>query len=388
MKEEWKPDALRETAEEIRSAVMPKSITPEMVGGTLLALTNAVGEVVETLGEIPTGHVKVTVVASDGTNLVDSSSARVYVDVFAVGGIPTISYPRRELTVDENGCVEFDVPIGCKYSVFSKIDGLGASMQFVYEAAYETREVLLHNLPVGVWWIYAAWVIREDDEDYGEYRIWTFDTYVTDWESELFAAKLAPGESLDDSCHCGIVVSTADTCFIIPEDNLSAEKMAWCKPKDYKNEFITLPDIWYNFDGEEWSEVQNRAREDWDGNLNSAKILAHATDAPAAEWCANIDPWNQVFLPSSGQLYLMYLNRDAINKIMKEANADGWSYKLLPYQLNGRWQYPNGSYEYWWSSSRSTLGCSWVVYYNGIICYYGRYGTYDVRAVSAFHFEY
>ena len=32
---------------------MPKSITPEMVGGTLAGLTEAVAEVVETLGEIP-----------------------------------------------------------------------------------------------------------------------------------------------------------------------------------------------------------------------------------------------------------------------------------------------------------------------------------------------
>ena len=45
MKQEWKPDELRATAAEIREAVMPKSITPEMVGGTLAGLTEAVAEV-------------------------------------------------------------------------------------------------------------------------------------------------------------------------------------------------------------------------------------------------------------------------------------------------------------------------------------------------------
>ena len=32
--------------------------------------------------------------------------------------------------------------------------------------------------------------------------------------------------------------------------------------------------------------------------------------------------------------------------------------------------------------------CSWVVNYGGDINDYGRNDTYDVRAVSAFHFEY
>lgn len=31
MKQDWKPEELRATAAEIRGAVMPKSITPEMV---------------------------------------------------------------------------------------------------------------------------------------------------------------------------------------------------------------------------------------------------------------------------------------------------------------------------------------------------------------------
>lgn len=53
MKKEWKPDELRETSEQIRLAVAPKSITPDMVGGTALGIVDAVGEVVEVLGRFP-----------------------------------------------------------------------------------------------------------------------------------------------------------------------------------------------------------------------------------------------------------------------------------------------------------------------------------------------
>lgn len=391
MKQEWKPEELRATSEEIRGAVMPKSITPEMVGGTLSGLTDALAEVVEVLGEIPRGHVKVRVEATDGTHPTSAAGAVVYVDTFCVGGIPTLSFPRQEYEVDENCEVEFDVPIGCKFAVYSKLMGFGASPQHVYEATYEPREVILQHFPVGIWWVQALWAIRADDEDYGELRLLTFSNYVTDWESDEFQSKLAPGESFDDSAGSGIIVSTPETCFMLSESgSLSEEQMAWCKPKDYKNEFITLPGVYCDeANGEEYTDAQNKARADMDGNLNTAKILAHAADAPAAEWCANQDPWNQTYLPSAGQLSLMQENRTAINALMTAANADGCSYKLLPYQNSkGSWQNPNGHWEYWWSSTRSTLGCSWVVYCYGLV--YGRNSSdaYDVRAVSAFHFEY
>lgn len=391
MKNEWKPEELRATSEEIRGAVMPKTITPEMVGGTLLGVVNALGEVVEVLGEIPRGHIRVKVEATDGTHPASAAGAVVYVDTFCVGGIPTQSYPRQEYEVDENCEVEFDVPIGCKFAVYSKLMGFGASPQHVYEATYEPREVILQHFPVGIWWVQALWAIREDDEDYGELRLLTFSNYVTDWESDEFQSKLAAGESFDDSAGGGIIVSTPETCFMLQESgSLSEEQMAWCKPKDNKNEFITLPGVWYNeANGEEYSDAQNKARADMDGNLNTAKILAHAADAPAAEWCANQDPWNQTYLPSAGQLSLMQENRTALNALMTAANADGCSYKLLPYQnANGSWQRPNGHWEYWWSSTRSTFGCSWVVLCNGNIGNFSSDNTYVVRAVSAFHFEY
>ncbi len=52
MKHEFDTPALRQTAEEIQGAVRAKSITADMVGGTLLALVNATGEIIETFGGI------------------------------------------------------------------------------------------------------------------------------------------------------------------------------------------------------------------------------------------------------------------------------------------------------------------------------------------------
>lgn len=405
MKEEWKPDALRETAEEIRSAVMPKSITPEMVGGTLLALTNAVGEVVETLGEIPREHVKVTVRGYDGEGAVSGAGATVLLDVFHSKGYPVVSLPRQELTADENGVVEFDVPHGYKYAVFSQIAGLGASFQLVKTAAAEARKINLWNLPIGVKHLYLSALFSDKT---GAYRSvpYTSDTYVSDWdvmnESNAGWDVQDEDEYFDDYYYYGILVSTAETSFVIAQNSLSEDRMVWCSNQDYGALIPGIPAI-NNLDengmyvDDLWADAQNRARADMDGNMNTTKIFDYAHNAVAANFCADYIgyPDEQRWLPSAGQAYLMWLNRTVINALMTEANDGGCEFALFPYQNEkGSWVYPNklpnGStrYEYWWTSTIYNEYCSWVVGYNGDIYYYGSDFTYDVRAVSAFHFEY
>lgn len=412
MKEEWKPDALRETAEEIRSAVMPKSITPEMVGGTLLALTNAVGEVVETLGEIPREHVKVTVRGYDGTGGVSGASATVWLDMFAVGGFPTHAVPRQELTTDENGVVEFDVPLGYKYAVSSHIDGLGASFQLVFDAVAETRTVNLWNFPVGVWALGHTDVALYADEDagreYDRYRAIPFitESFTDDIEGDYGLEVMEwdidseAGECSEGGWYIGILVSTVDTTFAIGTNNLSDKSMEWCDSRD-RNTLFPLLDYAvekraYDID---WETATEKARQDMDGNMNTAKILAFSPTHTAARWAAGSpsDYDEQRFLPSAGQLYIMWLNRTAINTLAQQTiDVLGWdNYYLLPYQGNkGGWILPNkdangnSRNEYWWSSSVVDSLCSWVVDYNGYININNRNLTNDVRAVSAFHFEY
>lgn len=86
----------------------------------------------------------------------------------------------------------------------------------------------------------------------------------------------------------------------------------------------------------------------------------------------------------------MQENRVAINAIMTAMNdANDAGFQLLPYTNDkGGWVNPNGRYEYWWSSTAFNEYCSWVVYSDGGIYNLNSYNTNDVRAVSAFHFEY
>lgn len=402
MKEEWKPAELRATSEEIRGAVMPKSITPDMVGGTLLGLVNAVGEVVEVLGEIPREHVTVKVRGYDGTAGVSGAGATVWLDVFSSKGYPAVSLPRQELTCDEAGVVEFGIPHGYRYAVFSQIAGLGASFQFVEVSAIESRTLELWNLPIGVHALGYCDIGYDGDED-GNGSYYREVPFITTNVSDDYAEYQAEaewdidtekGEYTDGSSFLGILVSTADTSFVMTPDSLSKETMVWCKSRDYATYIPTMPYINNNGTGEAWEDCQNRARADMDGNMNTAKLLDFCVEPTAALFCAGSDYMytEQRFLPSVGQLYIMWLNRTAINALMTTFNDLGMmsgTFQLLPYQNDkGSWQNPNGHYEYWWSSTVYNSICSWVVDSNGGIYRNTRDDSNDVRAVSAFHFEY
>lgn len=398
MKKEWKPEELRATSEEIRGAVMPKTITPEMVGGTLAGLTDALGEVVEVLGEIPREHVKVIVKATDGEQVVSAAGATVWLDIFNTPGFPATTIPRQELTCNDTGEVEFDVPHGFSYALFSQVAGLGASFQFVYHSAVESRVIRLFNLPIG---ILQCWQVAYANDDAGTYEYRPIplhtatDDIGADGNPELW---LEEGEYTDDILNIAAVfVSTAETSFAIEPENLSPEQMRWSSGAFFGDCVPTLPqygcsqelqgDAW----DEGWQAGYDKAVVDFDGNMNTAKLLAVDNGDNAARWCRSRGTYNSCcFLPSCGQLKIMQENRTAINAMMIAMN-DLWDcgFQLLPYTNDkGQWQNPNGHYEYWWSSTAFNEYCTWVVNINGYIYYYYRDYTNDVRAVSAFHFEY
>lgn len=127
MKHEFDTPALRQTAEEIQGAVRAKSITADMVGGTLLALVNATGEIIETFGGIG-NSITVKAKCKALINITEweeevAQGATVYVDMFAIGIGSTRNFPTQVLTADENGEVVFTVPCGYGYAVYSKYDG-------------------------------------------------------------------------------------------------------------------------------------------------------------------------------------------------------------------------------------------------------------------------
>lgn len=406
MKQEWKPEELRATSEEIRGAVMPKSITPEMVGGTLSGLTDALAEVVEVLGEIPREHVRVRVNTLDTEGLTaHSTEATVYVDIFTTKGYPAVNLPRQEIKVNAEGIAEFDVPHGFQFAVMAKQPGLSASFQWVHTAAITERPIIvLWCVPIGVWWMGVIFHGSEEEMDWGDeaYRPipFLFDHFINDWDEieERANIDLRPDENVMDYYNYGIMVATADTCFVIAPNSFSKETMAWCNSRAYGMYIPGMEHINNHTEAGRYAgnfeDAQNRARADMDGNVNTAKILGAVSGALAAEWVGSVvyDYSENRWLPSAGQTYLMWLNRAAINKLMQEAMADDagtWAYALFPYQNDkGQWQNPNGHYEYWWTSTIFDDYCSWVVYSNGLIINDYRNYSNDVRAVSAFHFEY
>ncbi len=399
MKQEWKPEELRATSEEIRGAVMPKSITPEMVGGTLSGLTDALAEVVEVLGEIPREHVTVKVRGYDGTGGLSGAGATVWLDVFNAKGYPAVKVSRQKLTCDEEGVVEFDVPHGFKYAVFSQIAGLGASFQIVKTATTEEQSVSLWNLPIGVYILHYVVVGRPTDkEDVSAYDTYPFvsDHIVGGWaeyydpDSGGWPCDEENGEWQEDAGTLGVLVSTADTSFVMTADSKSSESMMWCSNRDYRKQIPGLPMINNKQNGEAWEDCQNRARADMDGNMNTAIILDYCHNPIAANFCANqsANRNEQRWLPSAGQASLMQLNRTAINSLMQLLIDEWrWNFVLLPDLKPGStssWTHT----EWWWTSTIYDEYCSWAVNYNGTILTNLRDNHYDVRAVSAFHFEY
>lgn len=394
MKQDWKPDELRATAAEIRGAVLPKSITPEMVGGICAGLTEAVAEVVETLGEIPRERVTVKVMATDGEQVVSTEGATVWLDIFNAPGFPATTLPRQELTCDENGEVEFDVPHGFSYAVFSQVAGLGASFQFVYHAAIESRLIRLFNLPIGI--LYCGQCAYGNDEagtyEYRPLPMHSFTDDVSgDGNPELW---LKDGEYIDEILGiAAVVVSTAETSFAIEPENRAPESMRWSSSAFFGDCIPTLPQYGCNqeLQGDAWEEGYNagyeKAIRDFDGNMNTAKLLAVDNGDNAARWCRSRGSYNSCcFLPSCGQAKIMQENRKAINAMMTVLN-EAWDcgFQLLPDLTDkGSWDH----YEYWWTSTAFNEYCSWVVAYNGLINYNLRNRSNDVRAVSAFHFEY
>ena len=232
-------------------------------------------------------------------------------------------------------------------------------------------------MPTGVYMCgYVGYYNEEDESTRGvPFVTESFETEYYDSPATMWDAK--DGETVDDAGYVGILVATEDTSFIIEPQTRSSEYLTWAGNSYYGKLVPTLPAFFLIANGD-WEAAQELARNDFDGNLNTAKIQAYCRSAKAAEYCTDEQANNlaQRFLPSAGQLYLMYLNKTAINRLVNAANGEGWEFDVI-------------DDNYYWSSSQFDEFCAWGVGMgNGSTCYYGKYRYYYVRAVSAFHFIY
>ena len=372
MKKNFDTSALRKTAADIQGAVVPKSVTADMVGGLFSALVEAQGEVIEALGALEREVVTVKVNGYDGEQRVSAAGAKVYVDIFSIGSVPTVALPRQELTANEEGVVTFEVFKGYQYAVFSKIEGLSASFQLTFEACQDTRSVELWNFPIGVFVLGYATYYNEDDDTMRNVA-YVSPRYVQAMEDPKAMWDARDNEALDDAYFESILVATENTAFAIGLDSCSEDYMTWSGNRYYGKLVPTLPAFGL-IESEDWEAAQELARNDFDGNLNTAKIQAFCKSSDAVEFCTDraVLYNEQRFLPSAGQLYLMYINKTAINALVKAFNADGNEFE----QIDDR---------YYWSSSQYDEFCAWYVGMNGGYTNYSyKNYNYYVRAVSAF----
>ena len=372
MKKNFDTSALRKTAADIQGAVVPKSVTADMVGGLFSALVEAQGEVIEALGALEREVVTVKVNGYDGEQRVSAAGAKVYVDIFSIGSVPTVALPRQELTANEEGIVTFEVFKGYQYAVFSKIEGLSASFQLTFEACQDTRSVELWNFPIGVFMLgYVSYY--HEDNDTCRNVAYVSSSFVDAYEDPNAMWDACDGETLDDAGFEAILVATENTAFALCTNSRSEESMPWAGNRYYGKLVPTLPAFGL-IESEDWEAAIELARSDFDGNLNTAKIQAFCKSAAAVEFCTDATTLYNVqrFLPSAGQLYLIYINKGAINKLVTAANGDGYEFELI-------------DNEWYWSSSQYDEFCAWGVgVYNGGTDYDLKIYDVYVRAVSAF----
>ena len=372
MKKNFDTSALRKTAADIQGAVVPKSVTADMVGGLFSALVEAQGEVIEALGALEREVVTVKVNGYDGEQRVSAAGAKVYVDIFSIGSVPTVALPRQELTANEEGIVTFEVFKGYQYAVFSKIEGLSASFQLTFEACQDARSVELWNFPIGVFMLGYASYYHEDNDTFRNVA-YVSSGFVDPYEDPNAMWDAYDGETLDDAGFEAILVATEHTAFALCSNSRSEEYMPWAGNRYYGKLVPTLPAFGL-IESEDWEAAVELARGDFDGNLNTAKIQAFCKSAAAVEFCADATTLYNVqrFLPSAGQLYLIYINKEAINRLVRAANDEGYEFETI-------------DNEWYWSSSQYDAFCAWYVNMSSGFTYGSTKLNHNyVRAVSAF----
>lgn len=342
MKKNFDTSALRKTATDIQNAVQPKSITPKMVGGLFSALVDKQGEFVDVfsgVGNAITVTAKCRVMPNIDNWETDAAiGATVYVDIFAVGIGVAKALPTQELTANEDGEVVFAVPCGYSFAVYSKYDGYSASCQFAYDAGEKDMTIELWNYPIGIYGLGDSCLYHSAEE--------CADDMVT-----------------------GIAVCTENTTFCLLRYK-SGDYLQWGR---YGETVPTLPEIY----DPTLSVAQAAAREDFNGNLNTQKILKTCRATPAASWAEGDykSPHYSIiqrFLPSAGQLYLLYQNKSTIDAMIDVFNDAGYDFDKL------------GS-DWLWSSTQYGEFSAWGVSMgSGSTGNGSKYNDDYVRAVSAF----
>ena len=263
--------------------------------------------------------------------------------------------------------VEFDIKHGLHYQVHSEVAGLGASFRLVFTSSLEERTVNLWNCSTGVFKCQNSWLHSDELDGYlGVFPCFapTGEVLTLDWAAEN-------GEYNDDGSSVGVLVSSASSSFLLMPDDKSENTLMWSAMNIGRN--VPALEEYYETANHDFDAAQALAKADFDGALNTDKILEALSDAPAAKFAASNAEYNALrYLPSAGELFLIYENKTAINAIVTELDGEG------PAAIDTNY--------YWSSSAYDRLDAWYVGMGDGAVNRTSKNNTRSVVGVSAFHY--
>ena len=281
-----------------------------------------------------------------------------------------------EYTIPASGIVEVAIPHRLVYQVHSEVEGLAASFRLVFTSCQDTRTIALWNTSIGVFKYGYNWATKE-----GVYRGFPFlakdgslseDDANNDWDVH------DDEENAEEAGWAGIAIATATSSFLVApgalalDDNDDPVGLTWSKQAFCKG-VPGLPNL-YDIYGSEW---QDKAKEDFDGGLNTAKIFASFPTAEAATFCAEVaagldEYYKNFYLGSAGEMFALYQNREAYASIQED-------YTDCP-EL--------GTRSYWSSSVYDRWNAALVRFDDGNVGSDYMSSHRYVLALSAFQFDY
>lgn len=265
--------------------------------------------------------------------------------------------------------VEFDIKHGLHYQVHSEKTGLGASFRLVFTSSLENRTVYLWNCSTGVFKCQNSWLYSDELDGYlGVFPCIapTGEELTLDWAAEN-------GENNDDGSAVGVLVSTASSSFLLMPNDKSEDALMWSAMNYGRN--VPALEEYYETANHDIEAARALAKADFAGALNTDKILDALSDAPAAKFAVSNAEYNTLrYLPSAGELFLIYENKTAINAIVTELDGEG------PAAIDNNY--------YWSSSAYDRLGAWGVGMRSGDVPNRDEDSTDLVVGLSAFHFYY
>lgn len=277
----------------------------------------------------------------------------------------------QEFEIPASGLVVFPVRHGLVYQVHSEVEGLAASTRLVFTSSTETRTIYLWNTSIGVFKAGHNFAVR--DENYRGFvylaKDGSKDAGANTWDIH------EDEKDADEATWDGILVATAKFSGIVVPGSLfkgdgdNPLPLEWSK-RAFGKGVAGLP----NLGG---GDLQDKAKKDFDGPLNTAKILAAYPGAPAATFCDKVSGSQGYFhtdgyIGAAGEMFSLYENREAYAAI--QAN-----YHECP-ELGTLW--------YWSSSVSDRWNVCGVSFNFGNVYNIEMDHTSNILALSAFHLNY